>query len=553
MDRPQDDKNQLQGNISSLQQPQDQTSQGVNYTPHSFYEQTSPVKSQQAPATSSVEPLKAESIGEDVVEEESQQVQTPEQIPSPTPSLSPNPFRPPSTQIPPAVPPSDAQLPPPPPDDRGFSGFPFATIGKILGVLLILGLVFFLLWKFALPMFSKKQPEPVTLTYWGLWEEPRVMQAVFDDFTKQHPHIKINYTREDIKEYRERLTTRIPLGNGPDIFRYHNSWYPMLTTDLAPFPKGSLDTDVLQKQYFPVVQSDTVKNGAVYGIPLGIDTLALFVNDEIIQAAGQPIPTTWDEFITVAKATTVKDQTNKIVTAGAALGTYDNITHAPDILALIMMQNGTDFSNLENTKGQAAEALRFYTSFAKDSGNVWDSNLEPSINQFAAGNLTMYIGYSWDIFTLQAMNPSLKFSTHPVPNLPGKSLSIASYWIEGVSSKSPHQKEAFMLLSYLQQKSTLEKLYTETAKTRAFGELYPRADLADLLKSNALIYPFVQQAPVAVSSYFMSSTYDSGGINEQMNGYLGNAVRSVLQTTSPESAIDTLSSGVSQILDQYGQ
>jgi multiple sugar transport system substrate-binding protein len=552
MDKSQDTANQTHGTIAQLDQPQDDP-QGLNYTPHSFYEQTTPQSS--SPATSSVEPLKSESIGEDPIDdmngEEIPVAQA--QAPAPQQSITPNPFRPPSVGSPSQSSPNHDNPLPPPPDEGMLSRFPLGLIGKIALGIVALFIVSLIIWKGVLPLFAKKQPVPVTLTYWGLWEEPRVMQAVFDDFTKQYPYIKINYTREDIKEYRQRLTTRIPLGNGPDLFRFHNSWYPMIASDLAPFPKGAIDTNALQQSYFPVVQSDTVKNGAVYGVPLGIDTLALFVNDDILSAAGQTVPTSWDEFIKVAKAITVKDQTGKIQTSGAALGTYDNITHASDIVALIMMQNGADFSNLSGTKEQAAEALSFYTSFAKDTNNVWDSSQDDSINEFAAGKLGMYIGYSWDIFTIQAMNPSLKFSTHVVPNLPGKSLDVASYWIEGVSSKSLHQKEAFMLLSYLQQKETLEKLYTETAKTRAFGELYPRSDLSSLLKQNSLVYPFVQQGPIAVSTYFMSSTYDSGGINDQMNAYLGNAVRSVLQSTSPDSAVDTLSNGVSQVLHQYGQ
>lgn len=548
MDNPQDLPNPSHGTIASLGSTQEDTPQGSNYTPHSFYEQTPP-----ATNPLPIEPLKPESIGEEPVNDpdSEQLVPVPSQTPPPA-SLTPNPFRPPSSSTPVALPSTPSSLPPPP-DEGGLARVPFGIIGKIVGGIILLLLIVFLVWKLVLPMFAPKQPARVTLTYWGLWEEPRVMQAVFDDFTKQYPYITINYTREDVKEYRQRLTTRIPLGNGPDLFRYHNSWYPMISADLAPFPKGTIDTAALQTNYFPVVQSDTVKNGAVYGVPIGIDTLALFVNDEILSAAGQSIPTTWDEFIKIAKAITVKDQTGSIQTAGAALGTYDNITHASDILSLIMMQNGADFSNLSGTKAQASEALSFYTSFAKDSGNVWDSSQDNSLNAFAAGKLGMYIGYSWDIFALQQMNPSLKFSTHSVPNLPGKNLDVASYWIEGVSSKSKHQKEAFLLMAYLQKKETLEKLYTETAKTRAFGELYPRSDLTPLLKQNALIYPFVQQGPVAVSNYFMSSTYDSGGINEQMNAYLGNAVRSVLQSTSPDSAIDTLVSGVTQVLHQYGQ
>ncbi len=162
----------------------------------------------------------------------------------------------------------------------------------------------------------------------------------------------------------------------------------------------------------------------------------------------------------------------------------------------------------------------------------------------------MYFGYSWDIFTIKSINPSLQFSVHPVPHLPGRNMTIANYWVEGVSNRSQHQKEAFMLLNYLSQKDTIQKIYSEESKTRPFGELYSRSDLALMLKDNALIYPFIQQAPTAQSTYFVDETQDNT-FSAQMNGYLGNAVRAVLGGTSPQSALNTLSNGENQVLQQY--
>src|SRR5439155_20068438 len=103
----------------------------------------------------------------------------------------------------------------------------------------------------------------------------------------------------------------------------------------------------------------------------------------------------------------------------------------------------------------------------------------------------------------------------------------------------------------LAQKDTEEKLYALESKTRPFGEPYARVDLADTLKDDPMVYPFVAQAKTAVSTYFSSNTNDSG-INAQMNGYLGNAIRSLFNAASADSAITTLAQGVSQILGQYG-
>jgi hypothetical protein len=107
-------------------------------------------------------------------------------------------------------------------------------------------------------------------------------------------------------------------------------------------------------------------------------------------------------------------------------------------------------------------------------------------------------------------------------------------------------------MKFLADKNTQDLLYSEEAKTRAFGELYSRVDLADKLKNNSSVYPFVQQAKTAVSSFFVDGTYDNG-LNSQMNTYLGNAVNSIFNSVSAETAVETLSQGVSQVLKQYGQ
>ncbi len=407
------------------------------------------------------------------------------------------------------------------------------------------GLLFFIL-----SLFSKAAPQKVTLQYWGLWEDQAVMQPIITDFERQNPNIVVQYVKQDPSDYTRRLLTRIQNGTGPDIFRFQPSWLPMLEPVLEPLPQNVITTADFTKNYYPVFQQDLMKNGAIYGIPLDIDTLALFTNNDIFKKANQQVPTNWTDFISVSRALTTKDASGKIKTAGAAVGTYNNILHAPDIMSLLFVQNGVNMANLPSSSKNLADALTFYTSFANGESSVWDTTLDPSATAFAQGNLGMFFGYSWDIFTIKALNPTLNFSVYTVPHLPGRNMTIASYWAEGVSLKSKYPKEALLFMNYLTQKSTLQKLYTEEAKTRLFGELYPRSDMGNLLSSNPLIAPFIAQAATAQSSIFVGETKDQV-FNAPLNQYLGNAINSVLSGTSAQTAVDTLTAGVNQILQQY--
>lgn len=447
-----------------------------------------------------------------------------------------------------AAPPPSA--PPPVPGSK----LPLGMILKIGIGAGIFFLLLFLLVTFILPIFARpKTPGHVTLTYWGLWEDANIMQPLIDGFERSHPNVTINYLKEDPNQYRARVMTRIKNGNGPDIFRFHNSWMPMLTGYLLPFSQDTITQAQFKNDFYPVMQSDLIKNGAIYGIPLEIDTLSLFVNTDILKSAGVSVPKTWNEFIAASKQLTVKDTDGAIKTAGAALGTYDNVAHAPDILSMLLVQQGADLHKLADTPSDVSDTLKFYTSFAKDQNNVWDTSFDNSLTQFAKGNVGMYFGYSWDILTIKAINPDLNFSIHPVPNLYGRGMTVASYWVEGVSATTKHPKEALEFMRYLSQKETEQTFYTATVNSgRPIGELYARQDLAPLLKDDPLAAPFISQAKQAFSSYFIDKTSDGEkGINSVADTYLGNAVRSVLGDTSEESAAETLIQGITQMLSQY--
>lgn len=399
-----------------------------------------------------------------------------------------------------------------------------------------------------------------TLTYWGLWEEDKTMDTIINDFEKKNPGIKINYEKQDPEKYKERLVTRIENDTqAPDVFTFHNTWLPSLTNSsdniLLPLSTEAVNADDFQKNYYPVVQKDLIKNGAIYGIPQGIDTLSLFINKEIFEAAGLKIPTTWEEFNSTAKSLTVKDSDGKIKTAGVALGTYDNITHAPDVVSLLLVANGLNLESIDKQEDLLKQTMRHYTSFTSTPESVWNNTLSPSRDMFIGGNLAMYFGYSWDIFVINSMNKELKFEIHPVPYLPSEGgrqnrVTIASYWANGISAKSKNQKEAFLFIKYLGEKETLQKIYTEASKTRLFGMPYARKDLASTLSKNGIVYPFVKQAEYSTSSYFSSDTHDSL-YNGPLNDYLGNAIRQIISSGgSVDSAVKTFIQGVNQVRSQ---
>jgi multiple sugar transport system substrate-binding protein len=447
--------------------------------------------------------------------------------------------------------PTDPQLEagaaPPPPPPPGFLG------GKLKKILIGVGILILIIILGVMLRPRGETTQQVKLQWWGLWEESSAVQGLIADFKKEHPNIDVEYQKRSPQEYRERLLARIENGSGPDIFRYHNTWRPMLGDVLLPLSSDVISADEFQEVYYPVVQKDLVSKGAIYGIPMNIDSLAMFVNPELFEAAGVQVPNNWDDFVKVSKQLTVKDSTGKIKTAGAALGTYDNINHAPDIISLLFVQQGVDMDKFTANPKTQQDALKFYTSFSTGNENVWDATLDNSILAFSRGNLAIYFGYSWDVFAIQKLNKDFQFKIYPVPGLPGKKTTIASYWVEGVNAKSPNKKAALEFMKHLAKKETAEKFYAETAKTRAFGEPYARKDLRENLREEPLVYPFLSQLDDASSTLFSSDTHDGDtGLNTTLNGYLGTSIRALINDAdSPDKAVEELNNGVLQVYKKY--
>lgn len=416
----------------------------------------------------------------------------------------------------------------------------------LAGLAILAGIILFL------APGGKKKPSSggeTAITYWGLFEPTEVFRQVIADYEQDHPGVKINYAMQDVKYYRERLQAALARGEGPDIFRFHQTWVPMLGENLSPLPTSVYSAAEFEQIFYPSAKETLKYRGNYVGVPLMFEGLALFYNEDLFRAAGVAPPQTWDQLREAAVKLTVRDSQGKIRTAGAALGTTTNVDHWSDILGLMMLQNGASLANPSSSLG--VDALSFFALFTTVD-RVWDETLPSSTYAFATEMLAMYFGPSWRIFEIKELNPDLNFKVIPVPQLPNGQIAWASFWAEGVSQSSAHQEEAWVFLDYLSSPETLERLYQAQAALRGFGEAYPRVDMADKLKTQPYVAPYIEQAPYAQSWYLASRTADGEtGINSRIIKYFEDAVNAVNQGGDPATALQTTAQGVAQVLRQY--
>ncbi|OGK36874.1 hypothetical protein A3F03_04550 [Candidatus Roizmanbacteria bacterium RIFCSPHIGHO2_12_FULL_41_11] len=400
------------------------------------------------------------------------------------------------------------------------------------------------------PAISDKE---VTLTYWGLWEEKEIYEPLINEFQKKYPKVHIKYEKQSPQQYREKLLARKE--NGPDLFRFHNTWLPEIQEMVAFLPDEVMSAQEYEKTFYPVAQKDFKIGDKYYGIPLYIDGLVLVYNDTLLKQAGiSAPPSAWiqqsgggGDMLSAVGKLTVRDANNTLITSGFAAGTSDNVEHFSGLFGLLLALNGGDLKQLDNN--QAVGALQLYRKFAED--NYWNSSMPNSISAFIQGKVAMIIVPSWEILVIKAQNPDLVVKVAPIPKgLDGKSISIADYWAEGVSRYSKNQLVAWQFLKFLSAYDSELKLFEQQSKTRLFGNAYSRVDLAEKLSGHEYLTSVISQANSYISLPLIARTYD-GGLNDEIIQYLRNAITATSQGVDYQAALVTAKSGVDQVLSRY--
>lgn len=426
-----------------------------------------------------------------------------------------------------------------------------------LVILFFIGAAFFI-FKFLQGGFLKPPStvtvKDVTLTYWGVWEEKEVYDALIAEYQKKNPHVKINYEKVSPRDnYREKLIARKE--NGPDIFRYHGTWLPEIQEIVSALPTEVMSNQEFDKTFYPVFQKDLKIGDKYYGIPLYIDGLVLVYNNSLLKQAGIPAaPTVWisqgndqNDMLTAVGKLTVKDASSSLVTSGLAAGTTSNVEHYSELFGLLLLLNGGDLKKLDSQ--QAAEALELYRKFAEEG--YWTDSMPNSIAAFIQGKVAMIIVPSWQVLTIKTQNPDLDVKVAPVPKgLDGKSISLANYWAEGVSKYSKNQLEAWKFIKYLSEKDTMTKMFELQSKIRPFGTAYSRVDLADKLINDENLGAVISQAQSYISLPLTMYTYDNG-LNNEIVQYIQNAINATSQGVDYKNALTQAHQGVSQVFNRY--
>ena len=152
---------------------------------------------------------------------------------------------------------------------------------------------------------------PVTITFsaWGAPEELAVWKQIVADFEAANPNITVNVEVSDWGAYWDKLKTQLAANTPPDIFAMDAPLFldyqsRGVLLNLQPYIDKNPD---MLKDVYPQTLSAYQTSDGYYGLPRDFQTIVLFYNKDMFDAASVPYPTadwTWDDLRAAARQLT---------------------------------------------------------------------------------------------------------------------------------------------------------------------------------------------------------------------------------------------------------
>jgi multiple sugar transport system substrate-binding protein len=285
--------------------------------------------------------------------------------------------------------------------------------------------------------------------------EDTLVKAGLFAFHQRYPNITANWSPIP-DQYQTKMRANVAAGNAADVFYVSPDMAQEYIKagkllNLSPYLQRD---NVSPSSYYSALQTPfDCADGTVYGIPKDWNSLGLFYNKDMFQAAGLGDPTgwSWSDLQSAAQKLTKKGATPAASVHGIALP-----ADASRFGAFLFANGGQMLSSdgktaaFNNAAGVAA--AEFYTGFEtaktgvmpSDVGAGWDGEA------FGKGLVAMTFEGGWMIPYMSSTFPDIKYGIAPLPSAPNGQRSNLVYtngW--GAFASTKHPDAAWKLISFL--------------------------------------------------------------------------------------------------------
>jgi ABC-type glycerol-3-phosphate transport system substrate-binding protein len=386
----------------------------------------------------------------------------------------------------------------------------FQTI--LIAVFLAFFIVAVLIFSGAIPLPGGKDAGIAgKVVIWGTFPNSVLTDSI-DSIGLENKNLNLVYFKKEASTYQQDLIEAFANGKGPDLFivtpdmiqRNNNFIYKI---PYASYPKKTFTDSFIDGA------SIYLDNDGIVGLPLVVDPIVLYYNKDILTNEGivNP-PKTWDELFTINSTLTKRENNGTILSSMIALGQYNNVNNAKDILATLLLQNNnpivrkneTSYVSVLNsnpmslTVSPVDAVLTFFTQFSNPSNTAysWNGSLPTSLDMFTGSKLAFYIGRASELFNIESVNPNLSFDITQIPQIKDSTTksTFGELYAVVVSNKSTNMNSAFQVAGKLSTGDSAKSLSVATSLPPA-----SRALLSDKPTDNSYLFTFFNSALISKS------------------------------------------------------
>ena len=317
--------------------------------------------------------------------------------------------------------------------------------------------------------------EPVELLVWDQFTDPDqndAAEAIYAAFTEQNPNITIRREAVTSDQMRQTVRTALASGTGPDIIFYDAGpgFAGVLADANLLVPLGDYATEYgWDDRIAASALQGTTINDELFGLPLQIDLIGMWVNNTLIEQEGLTVPRTFEEltafctqaaelgYIPIAFSNSPGWQ------AGHQFSMAANDMIGPEAMGQLLFEQEGSWDTPEMTA-----AIQSFFVDAREAGCYG-----PEVNglTYDDGNSLFYTGESllnttgsWIVNEIEANMADFDVEFVPFPQPEG---AEGQYWVTGVgsayfiSANSEYPDEAAQFLDYLFSSETAVRWVNE--------------------------------------------------------------------------------------------
>lgn len=332
---------------------------------------------------------------------------------------------------------------------------------------------------------SAADGEDVTISY-AMWDESQkpAMEQIVAAFEEEHPNVTVDLQVTPNKEYWTKLQTAVSGGAGPDVFWMNGPRFQLYASNgvIAPLDDVEIDTADYPEGLVDLYTFD----GKLYGAPKDFDTIGVWYNKELFDAAGVDYPAagwTWDDLKETAAKLTDKSKGQW----GIAASQYGQENYYDSIA-----QAGGEVISADGTKSgygtpEALAGIELWTDIIEAGDSPTAQQMTDTAPQdfFLSGKVALYFDGSWAP-RIYADNPDVadKVDVAPLPAGPVGNQSVIHGLANVVNAKGANVEIAKEFAAFASGEQAAD-IMAETGtvipafngKQQAWVESLPQFDL----------------------------------------------------------------------------